>query len=335
MKLSELEKILPILIQNREPVLLKGAPGGGKTSVCKQVAKALDYEMVIRHPVVEESVDSKGLPSFYADENGQPRARFTLTDDWRRLCETTRPTICLIDDLGQAPNSVQAPYMQWLLERQVNGQRVSDSVSFIAATNRRGDAAGVQGLITPLLSRFTAVIDVDFNHEDWVKWGLANGVPTPLIGFARFKPDLIGNSFKPTRDMEPSPTPRGWAAVGRMYGLGLKSHEVWAGAVGEGAATEFKAFVDTYEALPDPAEVKKNPTTYPLPDRPDVRYAIVTSLGAHTKLSDFGAYMKYIARLDLEYQTVYLRDVFQRQPKIINDPAWKSWVQTNKNVLSM
>ena len=39
MNLVELNKILPTLISNREPVLLVGPPGCGKTTVVKDIAK--------------------------------------------------------------------------------------------------------------------------------------------------------------------------------------------------------------------------------------------------------------------------------------------------------
>lgn len=334
MNLVELNKILPTLISNREPVLLVGPPGCGKTTVVKDIAKSLDHRLVIRHPVVEESVDSKGLPAFY---EGGTRARFTLTDDWRQLIETTEPTVCLIDDIGQAPNSVQAPYMQWMLERSCNGQRLSDHVTFVACTNRRGDAAGVQGLITPLLSRFTTVINVDFDVAGWVKWAIAAGMPNELIGYARFRPDNIGNSFKPSRDMEPSPTPRGWASVGRMFNLGITGDgatEAWTGAVGKGAAVEFKAFVDVYGKLPDTDDILKDPTNHPLPDKPDVTYALLTALSSIATVKNLGTVLKFIERLPMEHQAVFMVDAYARLGvKIVTHPAYTKWVQANKSMV--
>lgn len=332
MKISQIKSVLTKTIPAREPVLLKSSPGIGKTTLLKQVAAELDYEVVLRHPVVEESVDSKGIPNFYTDSGGAQRARFTLTDDWRSLCETQKKTLCVIDDIGQASVSVQAPYMQWLLERQVNGQRVSDTVSFVACTNRRGDAAGVQGLITPLLSRFTCVLEVDFDHSEWVKWAIENGQPDAICSFARFKPQLI-SAFKPSRDMEQSPTPRNWAGLGRLLNLGIDQLAAWEGAVGAGAAAEFKAYYDTYLNLPDVDALLLDPLNAEVPDRPDVLYALMGSLASRASKKSFDGIIAYLNRCPIEFAAVCLQDSITRKREVCSTRAFTKWANDHKEVI--
>lgn len=332
MKISQVKALLKKTVPAREPVLLKSSPGIGKTTLLKQVAAELEYDVVLRHPVVEESVDSKGIPNFYTDTSGTQRARFTLTDDWRALCETSKPTLCIIDDIGQAAVSVQAPYMQWLLERQVNGQRISDSVSFVACTNRRGDAAGVQGLITPLLSRFTCVVEVDFDHVEWVNWAIKAEQPDAICSFARFKPQLI-SAFKPSRDMEQTPTPRNWAGLGRLLNLGVLDLAAWEGAVGAGAAAEFKAYYDTYLSLPDVDALLLNPTQAEVPERPDVLYALMGSLAVRASRKSADAIITYIDRCPIEFAAVCLQDSITRKPEVCQSKAFAKWVSNHKEVI--
>lgn len=328
MKLNEVKNTLKKLIPAKEPVLLVGAPGEGKTSIVVDVAKELSYDLVIRHPVVEESVDSKGLPNFY---DGGTKAKFVLTDDWRRLCDADRPTVCLIDDMGQAAVSVQAPYMQWIHARECAGQKISPHVTFVACTNRRGDAAGVQGLITPLLGRFTAVLEVSFDHREWQKWAIANEMPPVLTAFANFKPDLI-SSFKPSRDMEPSGTPRTWASLGRLIKLGVTGHEAWSGAVGKGNAVTFTAFSDVWGELPDVDDVIAKADTYPVPERPDILYALMGSLSHNATVKNFDHIMSFVTRCPIEGSTVFLVDTYQRVPKISASKSFAKWVSVNKHV---
>ena len=65
-----------------------------------------------------------------------------------------------LDDLGQAPMSVQAAAMQLILARRINGFKISDKVIFMAATNRREDKAGVTGILEPVKSRFAWIVEL-------------------------------------------------------------------------------------------------------------------------------------------------------------------------------
>lgn len=332
MKYSKVLELCLKLVPAREPVLLVSSPGVGKSTLGAEVAKALGMRLVLMHPVVQEPVDSKGLPGFYDGSDGSRRARFTLTDDWRQLCETKEQTLVLVDDLGQASNAVQAPFMQWILAREVNGQRLSDTVTFIACTNRRGDAAGVQGLITPLLSRFTCVVNMEFDHSEWVKWAIDNDMPDVVCSFARFKPQII-NAFKASRDMEQSPTPRNWSAVGRLLNLGITDLEAWAGAVGPGAAAEFKAYYDTHTSLPDVDALLLDPSRAEVPDRPDVLYALMGSLATRASKKSMDAIIAYIDRCPIEFAAVCLQDSITRKREVCTTKAFSSWAVAHKDVI--
>ncbi|NIP22341.1 MAG: ATP-binding protein, partial [Phycisphaerae bacterium] len=140
---SQLHDALVPLVKARLPVLVTGQPGQGKTDIIKQVADELGYDLLITHPVVDESIDYKGFPFPYTDEKGKPKAAFIPFGDMQKLLTAKKPLVHFADDAGHAPKAVQAAYMQWILNRAINENKMSDMVTFVAATNRKEDKAGV------------------------------------------------------------------------------------------------------------------------------------------------------------------------------------------------
>jgi MoxR-like ATPase len=176
MKPSELSALLQKTIHARLPILIKGAPGIGKTDIVKQACTRTDTRLIVSHPVVSDPVDYKGFPFVIDNE-----AHFLPFGDLNQLITAKHPTVYFMDDLGQAPATVQAAAMQLILERRINGHRVSDLVTFLAATNRKTDRAGVTGILEPVKSRFAAIIELEPDMDDWVWWVIQSKVRTWTI----------------------------------------------------------------------------------------------------------------------------------------------------------
>ncbi len=215
MKPSQLQELLKTTIPAGLPVMVKGAPGVGKSDIIAQACGAADADLIIEHPVVADPTDFKGLP--FAT-NG--KAEFLPFGSLRQLISAKKRTVFFLDDLGQAPVAVQAACMQLILARRINGHTVSDKVTFVAATNRRTDRAGVTGILEPVKSRFASIVELEPNLNDWVAWALKADMPTELIAFIRFRPGLL-HDFKPTNEMKNTPCPRTVANVGRLMLTGI------------------------------------------------------------------------------------------------------------------
>ena len=99
------------------------------------------------------------------------QAEFLPFGDLRALIQADKDTVFFLDDLGQAPPTVQAAAMQLILARRINGHHVSDSVTFIAATNRKQDKAGVSGILEPVKSRFATrcTTTTKWQRPRWVR----------------------------------------------------------------------------------------------------------------------------------------------------------------------
>jgi len=313
MKPSELAALLSKTIPAGLPVLITGAPGIGKTDIVRQACAATKRRILVGHPVVSDPTDFKGLPFPSKD---QESARFLPFGDLAELINAKEPTVYLLDDIGQAPPSVQAACMQLLLARSINGKHVSDQVCFLAATNRRTDRAGVQGILEPVKSRFATIVTLEADLNDWCKWATAAKVPIEMIGFLRFRPNLL-HDFKPTPDMTNGPCPRTWHNAAKLMKAGIMEYEAMSGAVGEGAAAEFLGFIKIFRELPNPEKIEADPESAPVPTNAATLYAICAALAHRANNNNIAALVRYFNRLPDEFSVMAMRDALAKTPTIL------------------
>lgn len=331
MKPQELQSLLRKTIPAGLPVVIKGAPGVGKSEIVDQVCRMLDADLIIEHPVVSDPTDYKGLP--FANKNGE--AEFLPFGNLRKLINVERRTVCFLDDLGQASVSVQAACMQLLLARRINGHKVSDQVTFLAATNRHTDRSGVTGLLEAVKSRFATIVELAPDVEDWVAWALDHNIPTELIQFIRFRPNML-HDFKPTNELKNSPCPRTIVNASRLMQAGIPAgieYETYTGSAGEGFAAEFCGFLKIFRSLPNPDAVLLAPEKADVPTDPATLYAICGSLARRASENTMERIVTYARRLPAEFSVLMVQDSYKLCPEVQNTRAFITWASENQDVL--
>jgi hypothetical protein len=325
MRPTHLSQFLARAMAARLPILITGAPGVGKSDLVAQAARDANADLILSHPAVADPTDAKGLPWIAKDGES---ATFLPFGELARAIKATGPTVWFLDDLGQAAPAVQASFMQLLLARRVNGHALPEHVTFVAATNRRTDRAGVSGILEPVKSRFAAIVELEPHLDDWCQWAFTAGVPAELIAFLRFRPDLLCK-FTPSADLTNCPLPRTWAHVAQLLALGLPStiqHPAIAGAVGEGAAVEFGAFLRLYQELPNIDGILLDPDGAKIPTQPATLYAVVTALGMKANPQTFPRLARYAERLTDaqhgEFAALLLRDAVRKDKGVMQTAAF-------------
>ncbi|GAA3763252.1 AAA family ATPase [Micromonospora maritima] len=283
------------------PVLLWGAPGIGKTAALTQLAAALDLPLTTVIASVHEPSDFAGLPVVGDDPatQGVPMA----PPDWAvRLVRAGRGLLFL-DELSTAPPAVQAALLRLVLERRVGSLCLPPEVRIVAAANPRSAAADGWELSPPLANRF---VHLQWSHDhDVVVRGLGGTWPratmprldparlTDAVGYARravcgllsARPSLVHRL--PTSEAGRGgawPSPRSWEMALRLIAFAEAagtSRDVLStlvrGAVGDGPGLELLANLDRMD-LPDPEELLADPATAVLPDRGDLRQAVLDAV---------------------------------------------------------
>ncbi|GAA2924576.1 AAA family ATPase [Kitasatospora cinereorecta] len=285
------------------PVLLWGEPGIGKTAALTQLAASLDLPLTTVIASVHEPSDFSGLPVIGDDpvENGVPMA----PPDWAvRLVRAGRGLLFL-DELSTAPPAVQAALLRLVLERRIGTLRLPPGVRIVAAANPRSSAADGWELSPPLANRF---VHLKWAHDHevvvrglggtWPRATLPQLDPGRLpeaVDFARravcgllaARPKLVHQMpGSETRRGGPWPSPRSWDMTLSLIAFATaadSSREVLSllvrGTVGDGPGLELLASLDRLD-LPDPETLLADPVGAVLPERGDLRQAVLDGVVA-------------------------------------------------------
>jgi hypothetical protein len=258
------------------PVMLWGPPGVGKSQMVAQVAARHDAPLIdIRLSQMEPS-DLRGIPFLKGDivEWAIP----SMLPDTQRHGDKG---ILFLDEITSAPPSVSAAAYQLILDRRLGEYEVPDQWAIIAAGNRQGDRGVTYTMPSPLANRFSHY-EVDVNLDDWVAWAYANGIDERIIGFLRFRPDLVFD-FDPSYNPVAFPSPRSWEFAHRALQKFGDNPDLLVSAlqacVGKAAGVELNAFVESLHQMPDLDAIISGEDV-PAPEELDLQYAVASALVA-------------------------------------------------------
>ncbi|MDO9065129.1 MAG: AAA family ATPase, partial [Sulfuricella sp.] len=185
------------------PVMLWGPPGVGKSQIIAQVAARHGVPMIDLRLSQMEPSDLRGIP-FRIEDRVEWAIPSMLPDAKRHGPQG----ILFLDEITSAPPSVSAAAYQLILDRRLGAYQIPESWAIFAAGNRQGDRGVTYTMPAPLANRFSH-FEVEANLDDWVAWAYANNIDERLIGFLRFRPELLFD-FDPAHNPVAFPSPRSW-----------------------------------------------------------------------------------------------------------------------------
>ena len=134
MKASNITKVVQKLIDKKLPVFIWGAPGIGKSSIVKQIAKEQELNFLDLRLSLLDPTDLKGIPFF----NAETKEGVWAKPSFLPSIEGSKG-ILFLDEINTAPPAVQASAYQLILDRKVGEYELPEGWSIVAAGNREND----------------------------------------------------------------------------------------------------------------------------------------------------------------------------------------------------
>lgn len=282
---TQLEHILKLQIKALEknsalanmlpPLMVWGAPGLGKSSVLRKVAEELHIGFIDVRLAQREPVDIRGLP--VPDKDG---VKWLVSSEWPR--DPGSRGIILFDEITAADRSLQVAAYEFILDRRLGElYKVPDGWYICAAGNRTEDRAVSTTMSSALANRFMHV-ELGEDAESWVAWARENDVNPSLLGFMRFRPEMLF-SQKGENLERGWPSPRAWERVSRMLEVMKDEPEdlvrkMVYGLVGNRAGVEFMEFRKLSQAYDDVLELMRDRNrAVDVPARADMKYALCSA----------------------------------------------------------
>lgn len=365
---SELGGLIATAVAVKRPVMIHGSPGVGKSMALLESAsrtigimpngekdnrKPLSHlQRVVQrgdvhNPTQEfgffdvrltdcDPVDIGGLP--YGDEVNDVQRR--RVPDWFPSTDRTDLPdhgFLVLEEAPSAPRAVQTAAYQLTLDRRIGDKQMKPGWAVILTGNHLSDGGVVNKMPTPLCNRIIHLY-VRSDFHSWTAWAIHAGVHEAVLGFLRFRPDLL-NTFEQYLSEGAKghafATERSWHAVSDLMN---EDEDVdvtlLSGTVGQGPAMEFNAFRKVYKEMPSIDGILMDPANAPVPENRSTVYAVCTALAARASRNTFGNVCEYIDRLDPEFRALTVKDAMKRHGgEVTSTPAFTKWATENQQLL--
>ena len=164
--------------------MIWGAPGVGKSTAIRELAKKLGIGFIDVRLAQREPVDMRGLPV----PDGE-QVRWLVSSEWPRDPESKG--IIIFDELTAADKTLQVAAYEFILDRRLGDlYKVPKNWYIVAAGNRTEDRAVACSMSSALANRFLHV-EVAPQLKDFVAYGESHGMHPVVLDFLRFRPKLL------------------------------------------------------------------------------------------------------------------------------------------------
>ncbi len=268
------EELQGTLRGHHTPVMLWGPPGVGKSQIVMQIGQGHDLPVIdIRLSQMEPS-DLRGIP-FKQGDKVEWAVPSILPD-----AQAHGPAgILFLDEINSAAPSVSAAAYQLILDRRLGNYQVPGGWAIFAAGNRQGDRGVTYAMPAPLANRFSHY-EIDLNLDDWVAWAYRHAIDERIIGFLRFRPELLFD-FDPAHNPVAFPSPRSWEFAHRALQKFIEFPNLLLGSlqacVGQAAGIECHAFIESLDQMPDLDKILSG-EDIKAPEEIDLQYAVASAL---------------------------------------------------------
>lgn len=348
-----------ILANPDQTVIVQGHMGIGKSSLLKMLAKKLpDHVPVYFDCTTKADSGDIQMPNVsIMERDGYVRflpheeLGMHLVDDEGK----PRKLIIMVDELGKAERSVKLAMTRLLYEKVLCNRKVD---GYIFATTNLG-MEGLGDLMQPhMRNRITVVTARKPTADEWIEWGIENGVDPTVLGFVKDNPQVM-QTFEEVAD--PSNNlyiyhPKDAARVSFITPRSLEAASKWVkcmekmdkqtfvamliGTMGEKGAMDLMTFVDLKNDMPTLQSIRNDPLNAHVPESAAARCMIIHRTLQIIERDWVSQWMDYLSRLGAEEGGMFCNGV--RAPKynaekrafIMQNQKFMQWALKNNHMFA-
>lgn len=265
MNYTDTLRSVELVLSTGEVPLIIGESGIGKTALAKQLAKENNWSLIIIDGNLLKEGEIGGLPTvtsyFGENDNGETielkTTIYAVHYKLRELDEELskgRTVLLFIDEINRCEHPVQQELMNLILNREINGYKLSGGVKILAAMNP-SDKYG--------LSSDYQVVDMDAAQENrfvwlsmepdyiqWLSWAVEAGLEPKITEFISTFPEYLHK----INEASIRATPRSYERISKLYKEYKDKKDsiprsvflnVVMGNVGKMIAEEFISFIES------------------------------------------------------------------------------------------
>ncbi|QAA34658.1 AAA family ATPase [Clostridium manihotivorum] len=270
MNFREALKTVELVLEAGDVPLIIGESGIGKTSLIKELCEENQYYLVNIDANLLKEGEIGGLPTVedreYIISGKKVKRKTTIYATHSKLVEvddaledgTTESVLLFIDELNRCEHAVQQELMNLILNREINGYKLSDRVNVVAAMNPSNKYDGFEESdyqvvdMDPAQEDRFVWINMESDVKSWIKWAMRKGqVHGDIIQFISTFPEYL---HTPDSKDSIKATPRSWERISKAYKVFLNNkdsiafdifYNVVKGNVGINIAGDFINFINS------------------------------------------------------------------------------------------
>lgn len=258
-------KSVDLVLGTGEVPLVVGESGIGKTALAKKLAKENNWSLAVVDGNLLKEGEIGGLPTVESytttNSNGNEiEKKTTVYAVHNKLKEIDEEiskgntVLLFIDEINRCEHTVQQELMNLILNREINGYKLSDEVKILAAMNPSSKYGSdfdyqVVDMDAAQENRFVW-LNMESDHTQWLRWAIDAGIEQKVIEFISTFPEYL---HKINVD-DVRATPRSYERVSKSYKVYKEQKDsiprgvflnVIKGNVGKVIAEEFISFVES------------------------------------------------------------------------------------------
>lgn len=322
--IKQAKEIIKFTIQSglKQPILLLGAPGIGKSEIMQEISEELDYHLEDLRLAQMSETEIGGL--IFPNESGT-KTQWLIPDYFPE--EGGPKTILFLDELTSASKRVQVAAYQLVLDRKIGRHKLPDSTIIVAAGNREEDDGVYVELAAPLANRFE-IHDVECNADIWLEYARSvvdkntgKGVHPLVTSYITSHPDDLHTQSE-NQDEMIFATPRSWKRVSdTLNAVNGQINEIIelkiCGIIGDDLGSKFIAYCKHYASNTAAQEIIAGKQVEVGKERGDLLYvadSLVSILNSKFKtgasldecVDIYGKIVKFAGTLDGDYSQMLI-----------------------------